>query len=492
MAIAIPSPLPDATGSLSGKVSLTAQTLGAGPKTIAQVVTPIVNNTNGTGATDVCVKLGTSVADGSVNTTAKLVSVRTGIAGTETEKLSVLKSGALTTASTIGMTSDPSAPLSAAGEVKIRSNAGAIQASQNGGAYANLGGVDVTLTAIGSTPNANGASLAGQALNLQPASLLYGGVVTSGTQAFGGQKSFNDTFVLATTGLTSQVGLDLGGAPGNQTVNEPNGVAAIASGATSVTITNSMATLSSKIGIEWYGDHGAIRSWVVRANGSFTVTLSSAASANTPFAWSIATIQSTLLSGLTHSWSLDGNSNDVFVTGNGTDINVTYVAGKLGQAASFNGTTSKITTSVNGPLGASPRSVSMWLNKTSTANRNAFGYGIQLSGQSFDVLYFSGMCIYDTGATSSPQAMSTGVWHHFAATYNGTTVQTYLDGVAGTPWVHTLNTVSSTPINIGTGVHSSFAWWDGLIDDVQLSSRAWTSTEVASLYNGSVGRYYPF
>jgi len=207
----------------------------------------------------------------------------------------------------------------------------------------------------------------------------------------------------------------------------------------------------------------------------------------------VETMTGSLLTGLLHQWHLNGDSVDsVDGSGNGTDTAVAY-SPKLGSGcAAFNGTGSKIQTAIDGPLGASPRSVSMWLNKASAANRNAFGYGIQLSGQSFDVLYFGGMCIYDTGATSSPQAMSTGVWHHFAATYNGTTVQTYLDGVAGTPWVHTLNTVSSTPINIGTGVHSSFAWWDGLIDDVQLSSRAWTSTEVASLYNAGAGRYYPF
>lgn len=49
---------------------------------------------------------------------------------------------------------------------------------------------DVTLTTIGSSPNANAASLSGQQLQLQPASASFGGVVTTTTQSFAGDKTF--------------------------------------------------------------------------------------------------------------------------------------------------------------------------------------------------------------------------------------------------------------------------------------------------------------
>ena len=48
---------------------------------------------NGTGASDICTKAGTSVADASVDAGAKLFSVETGIGGTAVEKLSVNKAG---------------------------------------------------------------------------------------------------------------------------------------------------------------------------------------------------------------------------------------------------------------------------------------------------------------------------------------------------------------------------------------------------------------
>jgi hypothetical protein len=47
------------------------------------------------------------------------------------------------------------------------------------------------LAAIGSSANANGASISGSTLNLQPASNLYGGVVTTAAQTFAGAKTFS-------------------------------------------------------------------------------------------------------------------------------------------------------------------------------------------------------------------------------------------------------------------------------------------------------------
>ncbi len=50
-----------------------------------------------------------------------------------------------------------------------------------------------TLAAIGSTPNANGASISGTTLTLQPADGTNGGVVTTSSQTFAGIKTFSNT-----------------------------------------------------------------------------------------------------------------------------------------------------------------------------------------------------------------------------------------------------------------------------------------------------------
>lgn len=51
----------------------------------------------------------------------------------------------------------------------------------------------ITLAAVGSSPNANAATLTGQVLNLQPADGTHPGVVSTGTQTFGGNKTFTGT-----------------------------------------------------------------------------------------------------------------------------------------------------------------------------------------------------------------------------------------------------------------------------------------------------------
>ena len=51
------------------------------------------------------------------------------------------------------------------------------------------GGV-LSLSAIGAVPNANAATITGTVLNLQPASASFGGVITTGTQTFAGDKTF--------------------------------------------------------------------------------------------------------------------------------------------------------------------------------------------------------------------------------------------------------------------------------------------------------------
>lgn len=55
-----------------------------------------------------------------------------------------------------------------------------------------------SLGLIGSTPNANGASISGGTLNLEPASINYGGVVTTGNQTFAGRKTFPEVNVINT------------------------------------------------------------------------------------------------------------------------------------------------------------------------------------------------------------------------------------------------------------------------------------------------------
>lgn len=68
---------------------------------------------------------------------------------------------------------------------------GAISASNISGSISGTNTGDVTLATFGSSPNANGASLSGQILTLQPANATSGGGLSTTTQTIAGQKTFS-------------------------------------------------------------------------------------------------------------------------------------------------------------------------------------------------------------------------------------------------------------------------------------------------------------
>lgn len=112
-----------------------------------------------------------------------------------------------------------------------------------------------TMAAIGSSPNANGATISGVNLNLEPASASFGGVVTTGTQTFAGAKTFSSdpTFSAMTANRMLYTGTGgLASSSANATFNGSK--LAIAGSATASTFsvgsyqTQSLGTNNSFIG----------------------------------------------------------------------------------------------------------------------------------------------------------------------------------------------------------------------------------------------------
>lgn len=90
---------------------------------------------------------------------------------------------------------------------------------------------NVTLTAVGSTPSANGASLSGQALTLQPADGTNPGLLTSGTQTIGGAKTFSSTIAASNFSGSSS-----GANTGDQTITLTGAVTGSGTGSFATTI----------------------------------------------------------------------------------------------------------------------------------------------------------------------------------------------------------------------------------------------------------------
>lgn len=242
-----PSAPPDATSTGRGLLSAVAQSIG-GVKTFASrlvaaagVQVASLFNINGTGSTDVVMRIGTSVADASVNATAKLISVRTGIGATEVEKWWVNKLG-------------PVQPING-------------QYGLNGDA----GGIFLTYRTVdGMAGFSNGAAAF---LGIFPgtgASACSGGFTSGG--GFTGP-AFNVTGAIT----------DLSGTPSTTgTINAAKGRAAISAAAASFTMANSVVTANSVVLVEWEDNPGQ-RHHVVPTAGQFVITLEAGAAANSKF-----------------------------------------------------------------------------------------------------------------------------------------------------------------------------------------------------------------
>lgn len=112
-------------------------------------------------------------------------------------------------------TGSPLSRLHVAGGVRIDSLRGTgnrqVRVRSNGYLYDTLIGSSAsgvtTMAAIGASPNANGATISGSTLTLQPASASFGGVVTTGAQSIAGVKTLLDNLI-TTTGKYVGTGSD--------------------------------------------------------------------------------------------------------------------------------------------------------------------------------------------------------------------------------------------------------------------------------------------
>lgn len=187
-------------------------------------------------------------------------------------------------------------------------------------------------------------------------------------------------------------------------------------------------------------------------------------------------------------YKLDNSAEDETATYDGTATNVNYTFGRFGQAAVFNGSSSKIDTGFNQNVGSN-FTWSLWFNshvidanyrllidKTNSSNPYP-GAGIALQGgYVYAMTNGTGSSLTYTG-----NSYDINEWYHVALTSDGSTVKLYLNSVeVGTGSF----TISNTSQNILIG--DSVTWttnYDGLIDQVRIFSSALTSTQVESLYN---------
>ena len=209
--------------------------------------------------------------------------------------------------------------------------------------------------------------------------------------------------------------------------------------------------------------------------------------------------------GMVSWWPGDGNPNDIQGGNNGTFVAATYAAGEVSQAFSFDGVNDLVDVPDAATLHLQTFTIDAWVNPTDlTQDRailikaalgtggNDFAYGLRvLSGGQAE-----GRITDAAGAFASvvsTSALSTNLFQHIALTYDGTALKLYVNGVLNGTTATTLTpVVNARPVTIGAWQSVSageIQHWAGLIDEVEIFSRALTATEVGNIYNaGTAGK----
>ncbi|MCI0895189.1 MAG: LamG domain-containing protein, partial [Chloroflexi bacterium] len=100
----------------------------------------------------------------------------------------------------------------------------------------------------------------------------------------------------------------------------------------------------------------------------------------------------------------------------------------------------------------------------------------------------------DAQILTTPSVVSTGAFHHIGATWDGTDVKLYLDDTAVVEETQTICPQSSSTFNLTIGQANDNVTnsWDGLIDELAISDRALTASEINAIFlAGSNGKPTP-
>ncbi|MDO8619660.1 MAG: DUF2341 domain-containing protein [Candidatus Daviesbacteria bacterium] len=216
-----------------------------------------------------------------------------------------------------------------------------------------------------------------------------------------------------------------------------------------------------------------------------------------------ATTQDYLSNGLVGYWKMDessgnaadssGNSNTG--TWNGTGASH-YSAGKFGNGGGFNGTDDYATGTLSSSLQPTRITISLWWQAQSTGSNqyiidtngdnSNYGYTIQTNAN------ITGYYV-TLGGVASDQltnyTFTAGNWYHFIATYDGSSIITYINGARQSSF-----SISSSPnitysggaFNIGRNNNNSY-FIKGILDEIRVYNRALSPKEVSDLYNWAPG-----
>ncbi|PIV90681.1 hypothetical protein COW46_01675, partial [Candidatus Gracilibacteria bacterium CG17_big_fil_post_rev_8_21_14_2_50_48_13] len=182
---------------------------------------------------------------------------------------------------------------------------------------------------------------------------------------------------------------------------------------------------------------------------------------------------------------------------------LTFAAGKVGDAFVFDGVDDYADTPYDSRLNFTrPTTLTAWINPTTLSQESGFDRRIMgkippsnsMNAAPFDLLVNSANSRLElhlgNGATyqtiAGTSTIPTAAWTHVAASWNGTEVKIYVNGVLETTAAQTVTpSAATTGLALGRWMGSNAGRWQGKIDEVGIYDRELSATDLAQIVAAS-------
>lgn len=201
-------------------------------------------------------------------------------------------------------------------------------------------------------------------------------------------------------------------------------------------------------------------------------------------------------SGLVSWWPGDGDPTDMAGPNSGTFTAGTYASGEIGQAFSFDGVNDSVSVPDSASLQAlsTAFSVEAWVNPAAlpavdpyydtaiVREESLSGFALVTKANRFGLWIGTGggLGVLATGLPAVP-----GNWYHVAGTYDGSNARLYVNGELQGIQPAAMLTMNKA-LNIGS-CRGTGRFFNGLLDEVRVYSRALTSDEIRGISRSGLG-----
>lgn len=179
--------------------------------------------------------------------------------------------------------------------------------------------------------------------------------------------------------------------------------------------------------------------------------------------------------------------------GTGTGLIASNIVNGIagGKAINFNGSDEYITNTSN-MIGNGSFTISTWINSNNVSSQTTI---FNIYNGTTAILEFatgvqSGKLSIITNNDSWKNGsivLTTGTWYHVVAIWDGTNIQTYINGIIDVDTADNIPAAGGTRINYLGTFRGSATFFNGIIDKLKIFDKALTNLEVMDLYKKEKG-----